>query len=427
MSLTPPETVSLGGPGLLDRLGSGIATGLQGALSTFMEEQKERKHGKIFGEEFEKLPQSPSPQEYQGALSKIIERGVPLEKAIKLGDLHAALKKSEPKTPFGGKTQDELSTLFQKLGMDEEMAKTNAELFQTLPVGGQTEYARMLIDRIQRGQLEGSGGIKTKEIPPTGQPSPEKETFEWPSMDPYENMTPKEKIATQKELRKENTDIYKDVKNRIKGAEKAGFSIKQLTKLNESGKLPEKLQKWNVNWGTGDLRFPALANKETQLYAKTINEFIKGAKEAFGARVTNFELDRFMAQLPTLANSPEGRRAILLQMNYMNNLQNLYDEGLKQVYDKYGATGIDPVEAEKLAEKVIANKKDELISKMNGVVEEADEISENKSLLEAEQKGFKRVSPGTKLSEEKATEIYKKANGNKKTAEKIARHLGYEF
>jgi hypothetical protein len=127
-----------------------------------------------------------------------------------------------------------------------------------------------------------------------------------------------------------------------------------LERYNNSKKLPEGLDKLNINWTTGDIRFPALANPETQGFVKTINDFTVKAKETFGARVTNFELQSFMRRLPTLANSTEGRRLILSQMKSMAELDQLEVDSLKAVYDNYGLRGIDSQKAEEIAAEMRA-------------------------------------------------------------------------
>ena len=125
-----------------------------------------------------------------------------------------------------------------------------------------------------------------------------------------------------------------------------------LNDLNESKKLPEGLGRLNVSYKEGNLVVPALANAETQKYIKTVNQFLNKAKDTFGARVTNFELDRFLQQLPTLANTEEGRREILKQMKYFNSIQNTYQSELQKYIDeKGGIRNVDWDAAKRRAEE----------------------------------------------------------------------------
>jgi hypothetical protein len=140
------------------------------------------------------------------------------------------------------------------------------------------------------------------------------------------------------------------------------------------------MEKFNINWKTGDIRFPALANAETQGFVKTINDFTVKAKDTFGARVTNFELASFMKRLPTLANSEEGRRLIIDQMQAMGDLDRLYYDSLKDVYDQYGLRGIDSQKAEEIASQLRFDQEQALIQKVNDSVS-ANEVFELKGSL----------------------------------------------
>lgn len=53
-------------------------------------------------------------------------------------------------------------------------------------------------------------------------------------------------------------------------------------------------------------------------YQKLSSNFIKGAKAIFGSRITDADLEAFMATVPTLNNTPEGRKAIINNMQIIN-------------------------------------------------------------------------------------------------------------
>ena len=152
------------------------------------------------------------------------------------------------------------------------------------------------------------------------------------------------------------------------------MSLKRLSQLNQSGKLPTGLSKFNINPKTGEIVFPALKIPETQLFAKTINDFTTKAKDSFGSRVTNFELDRFLKRLPTLANSPSGRQLILNQMQVINDLDALEEKSLIDVYDHYGVGNINGQEAKKVAreyrstqERTLKEKYDQIENSLKAI------------------------------------------------------------
>jgi hypothetical protein len=374
----------------LSSLGSSLGQGLQ----QYGQRRQTRKSGNILEELLGQVGQEGGPENLQQVLAQALGQGARPEIVNQFGTLGAALQRSQ-KSPFEGKTTEEISDLFQKFGMDPQVANRNAELYGNLSVGGQTAFAQQLMDSILRQQGGLFGGVSgagapqvdasfTENIQENVEPlSPradveasQEETFSFPQVDPFQGLTPKEKVERQAELFKDNSSAFKENQEKLKGFKTAGRSIGQLDNLNNSGKLPKGFGKAiNVNLKTGDLRLPSGANPETQLFVKTVNEFIRGAKEAFGARVTNFELDRFLQQLPTLANTEEGRRLILKQMTIVNDLNQLEADSKKEVLNNYGLRNIDAQQVEGIAERMRAPKEKALIQDFYRVPEEQESFS----------------------------------------------------
>jgi hypothetical protein len=108
---------------------------------------------------------------------------------------------------------------------------------------------------------------------------------------------------------------------------------------------------------------------------------VNKAKDSFGARVTNFEIDRFMQQLPSLANTEEGREIILEQMKTINEMDNLHQTSLRDVYRKYGISNIDPVQAEEIAEQLEKEQLGDLMERFESIVPQAPEAQENEVMM----------------------------------------------
>lgn len=193
----------------------------------------------------------------------------------------------------------------------------------------------------------------------------------WPELPPPKTMTEAEKVKwgndnqkfNNKELQKTQTKkhAYETNKNLIKG----------MSQLNESKKLPSGLSSVIIDPSTGNVRPEAsllgAANKETQKYAKNLAQFIKGAKEIFGSRVTNFDVNTFMNQLPTLLNSEEGRRLILKEMELVNELETLYNNTLDDGLKKYSRSNYADIT--NIVDEKVKGKASELIQKINDVAE----------------------------------------------------------
>jgi len=354
--------------------GSAFAQGIQRgqekkyqAEQTLEKEEKQRKYGSILEETLGNLPQDASPMQMSQALATAMNQGVPPEIVNNYGSLYATLQKSQGKATLGPDEVNDMSELFTKFGMPEDVAQRNAELWGKLTTGGQTEMAKMLVDQITRQQYGNSvspGGIQGGQVveediafTPEGEvKGAEIQEFKYPKVNIFGDRTPKERTNFKGELYKQNSADYKEIVQTGESAEKELLRYEQLQQLNESKKLPEGLERLNINWTTGDIRIPALANEETQQFVKTINDFTTLAKDSYGARVTNFELGAFMKRLPTLANTEAGRRLILEQVQAMKKLDKLKADSLKKVYDHYGLQGIDYQNADRIAKDL---RKDE--------------------------------------------------------------------
>ena len=118
----------------------------------------------------------------------------------------------------------------------------------------------------------------------------------------------------------------------------------------------------------GNLRFAFAASPESQRYVKTLNEFSAGAKDTFGSRVTNFDLQQYLLRYPNLLNSADGRKQIYKQMKIVNDINSIYYKNLKNVYDKSGGVrNIDADIAESMAEKLSSGKVEELAKKFGEI------------------------------------------------------------
>lgn len=242
-----------------------------------------------------------------------------------------------------------------KAGYPEETAQIWQNQMENAPVGGQSDVIKNVNDLIRRSKSgKGLGGEQpTKEevkpnidIPGTNLGALE---LDFPELPEPIGMTPADIVKQNEYREKTNTPLYTDAVDRLNALDDEYREVKHLQDLNEMpGALPTGIEKWNVDWDTGDLRVKALATPETQDYVKTIARMARRAKDFFPGRVTNFDLDQFKQGFPTLANSPDGRRLIAEQLALGNRIAYLKDETFKAAMDHYGS-GADPVLVKKHA------------------------------------------------------------------------------
>ena len=215
------------------------------------------------------------------------------------------------------------------------------DLYEAASVGGQTHIMKDILDDIARQKTpEGVLGNDLKDYD--------------------KGLTPKERVDRQEKRFTTQTPLVTKNSESLNGLESEARSIDLLSELDKSGKVGEGIHNLNINPFEGSLIIPKAATAEEQLFVKTVNDFTIKAKDSFGARVTNFELDRFMQRLPTLANSKEGRQLIMRQMKIVNQINQLEKRAIQGIFDKYGVRNIDYAEAENMARQQINDEKEAL-------------------------------------------------------------------
>ena len=203
-------------------------------------------------------------------------------------------------------------------------------------------------------------------------------------------LTAKDASIADKDRYDKNLPLYEEYDRHREELEKNSNRYGIMNSL--SGKLPKGIGRLNVN-SDGDLRAPFLAGANAERFVKTLNEFAKGAKQTFGSRVTNFDLEQYMKTFPGLLNSEEGIKQILKQMKIVNDIDKVYYNNLETVLDKAGGIrNIDWDVAKRYARKISAPK-------VNSLIKKFDEIGKMHTLPEASQ--FK----GRKIKDEKTGEI----------------------
>ncbi len=204
----------------------------------------------------------------------------------------------------------------------------------------------------------------------TQPPMQQKETpknQEWPKLPVPEGMKPSELVKWRTDNQKFNSKELKDLRSKQQSNQDALIHYSRLQQLNDTGKVQDGVSRLMLDPETGEpyrnVQKIAGVNKETQQYVKTLNDFISQAKNFFGSRVTNFDLQSFKSRLPSLLNTEEGRRAILEQMRLLTELQSIHDkelaEGIKSNGDK------SYIDIAKTADERITEKEQSIINKIN--------------------------------------------------------------
>jgi len=327
-------------PSFLDSLGLGLSNAGQayGQMQTqkLVGQHQKKEQERLYNEENEaaeklgvNLSGMRNPQLRQQALKSTLENKFKKEKTEN--------EKIEDRTR---------SETIRKYYGDEE-----ADKYEVASEGGKTAIMRDLIERSNRnnqlnktlaeqGILDEEEGIEHKE--------------KVPSIDFDKGLTPKERVRRQEARYSTNLPLYQASveKKRALDSEKDHLDI-----LEELSPQIGVIERLNINPQTGELFLPGLASTEAQRYVKTLNDFTTNAKDSYGARVTNFDLQQFMRRLPTLANSEEGRAEILKQMHIINEINSIREQAIQDTIDQHGGIrNIDYDKAERMAEKKSAGR-----------------------------------------------------------------------
>jgi hypothetical protein len=255
--------------------------------------------------------------------------------------------------------------------LEKNFGPTFADIYEAAPVGGRTELIKNALHARERGvDLEKVLGPQKENL--IQKAKKEKEMPErFPEVNEFEGLTKKEEFSLKKDFRKENKDIFKDSTDKLAGYKSEQRLLNILDELNPE--LPEGLERMVINPSTGEpyalAQLTGVVPPKVQRFVKTVNDFTTKAKETFGSRVTNFDLERFMSRLPSLLNTKEGRQQIINQMKTVNDIYRLYYGTLKEVYQKYGLDNISQERAEEITDNLI---KDDL-EKLEAQLSQADQ------------------------------------------------------
>lgn len=210
--------------------------------------------------------------------------------------------------------------------------------------------------------------------------APQVSKDEWPTPDVPKNRTQEEIVKWEDNNQKENSKSFKETSDHLKLLRGNGTRISQMTKINDGKYLPDGFGRAIVvDPSTGEIRPTAqlakTQNRETALYVKNLNQYLEGIKAQLGSVITDFDIRTFKSQLPSLLNDEQGRRIILKQMEYTNELETSIEKSKSEAIKHYGRNA-DPLQIEKVAQERVAETEKELIGKINDLVDASKYMDE---------------------------------------------------
>jgi len=317
--------------------------------------------------------------------------------------------------------QKKINTLEREL-QTRGLPKPLARLGAVATRGGQTEIVKHFLDQYKRDldptfqalqqqqqetnlQPEQQLNLQGQSQQPQQQITPQQKALTSSDI----GLTPKERVGREKERYSAGLPYFEENSKKLNASRQTGLLLNTLDSLNERGNLPSDLGRINVDTD-GNLKLPFLASADTQRFVKTINEFTRGAKESYGARVTNFDLGQFLLRLPTLMNTQEGRRQIIQQMKLMNDLDKKAYKDYQKIYKEAG--GIRKIDFDKVQD-ILDERLEPEIEKINNALLEIGKSPEEKFKLGQEFDKLPKASEmkGVTITLPSGEDI--RSNGNK--------------
>ena len=165
----------------------------------------------------------------------------------------------------------------------------------------------------------------------------------------------------QKHVDKETYETYKGITQANKASRGAMRSLDRMEELNNRGELPEGLDKvtldamekaTGVNWKA------LLRLNDAEEFEKLSTDMLRFAKEIFGNRLTNVDVDNFLKTVPDLSKSKGGRAAVIRNLKLMYQAAQLEFKTMNKIIDENG--GNRPKHMEMILENRMAPQLDRI-------------------------------------------------------------------
>ncbi len=181
-----------------------------------------------------------------------------------------------------------------------------------------------------------------------------------------------------KEDIKEAQSYVSELRKKNRRSNEINKAIGRMETYNESGKLSSPLSAALVKLigakGYGpDLSF--LLTKESQDFDKIATGFLKYAKDYFGSRITEGEVNTYLKSVPSLVNSKDGRRLIIDQWKQLLEADKINHDAVQDIIRENG--GKIPSNIEDIASQRTQPQMDRLYEKFTSLAQAGEKKVES--------------------------------------------------
>lgn len=220
------------------------------------------------------------------------------------------------------KADGDLSKLDPRLAnLVMQREKLQSEITKNLTAGRNTQREQeLLAKRASGGQLTQD---ELAELSPASLRSIEKNTQEV-----------FEKEADKLEA-KRVSELSTTVSNDFQAAQSENMRLDRMEALDDKGNLSTPVMVKTLQ--ALGLPLGILSNPDSEEYAKLEAEFLRDVRQIFpGGRITNYEIQAYLKGIPSLMNSPEGKKAIIRNRRLINEGKTVRYNAYKDILKENG-------------------------------------------------------------------------------------------
>jgi len=209
-------------------------------------------------------------------------------------------------------------------------------------------------------------------------------------------------LEQQKLARQERSEAFKETKalreelRTKKNSAKAKLEdLDRMEELEKEGKLDTA--GYSEFLKRSGLDIPALMSEGSEEFNKIATNFIRDAKEYFGGRISNFEIEQFLKTVPSLSQSPEGRKRVIANLRRIEQLGVATYDAYKEVLKENG--GVPPLDLGEQVDDKLDKKREAITKRFKEDLVKPVPQSQNQ-LVTAVQSGLGSIigAPGSLLS-----------------------------
>jgi hypothetical protein len=121
---------------------------------------------------------------------------------------------------------------------------------------------------------------------------------------------------------------------------------------------------------------PALMKPGSEEFQKIAANFMRDARQYFGARISNFELQSFLKTIPSLSQSPEGRKRVIANLKRIARAGVEYSKSMRDIVAKN--KGVPPLDLMERVEDDIEKKMDKISAQFKSELEKPVPLASSK-------------------------------------------------